>query len=263
MSQTDELGSRMKTQYESRASLMLPRRTWTIVRVDGKAFHSYTRKLNHPYDDDFTVDMDSAAMALCKEAQGVAFAYGQSDEYSFLFTDFAKPGTDAWFDGKLQKIDSISSSIFTAHFLKARFARGDERPAYFDARAFTIPDPVEVENYFIWRQTDATRNSINMLASDNFSSRELHGKSTNERQEMLFTKDLNWNDIPTPNKRGRVIKQVEGYSMVTWEHKKTKELHTEEVLSKVWTPDLDIPVFTKDRKYLQDLIPKMEDDIEV
>lgn len=231
----DNLGDRMKGQYENRTRVLLPRRTYTIIRVDGKAFHTLTRKLDRPFDYRFMALMDSVAVELCKEITGAELAYLQSDEVSVLVTDFARPETCAWFDGNLQKLVSISASIATAEFNRAAVDLNlCNAPAHFDARAFTIPDSVEVENYFIWRQQDWTRNSVQMAARSLYSHKELHGKHNGELQELCFQKGVNWNDYPTHAKRGRCV---------CYEDRK-------------WSVDLEIPVFTQDREYLKKRIPK-------
>lgn len=227
----DSLGDRMKGQYEDRFRFMLPRRTYTLVRCDGKAFHTFTRKCQKPNDIHLAAAMDAGAVALCKEASGVSFAYVQSDEISILLTDFTLPTTEAWFDGNVQKIVSVSAAVVTEAF-NAAYPRSG---AVFDARVFCIPDPVEVENYFIWRQQDATRNSIQGLAQSKFSAKQLHGKNTAEMQEMLFQScGLNWNDEEPYWKRGRtIVKDTDG-----------------------WDVDRNIPVFTQDRAYLSSRIPR-------
>lgn len=210
MSVKDSLGDRMKQQYEDRTRYMLPRRTYTIIRIDGKAFHTFTKHYQKPWDQKICTAMDVAAETLCEEAQGAAFAYVQSDEISVLLTDFAKPATNAWFDGNVQKICSIAASIVTASFnkqLRNCYMVDKFTPvAFFDARCFTIPDHVEVANYFVWRQNDCIRNSISTLAQSKFSHRELEGKSQAEMQEMLFQRQgINWSKESLYNKNGRVV----------------------------------------------------------
>ncbi len=85
----DSLGDRMKGQYEDRTRIMLPRRTYTILRADGKAFHTFTRRCEKPYDRRLVEAFDTAMLELCREAQGSCFGYVQSDEISVLLTDFA------------------------------------------------------------------------------------------------------------------------------------------------------------------------------
>jgi tRNA(His) 5'-end guanylyltransferase len=99
----DSLGDRMKANFEDRTRFFLPRRTYTILRVDGRAFHTWTRGLTKPHDRDFMACMDAAAIALCKEVAGAKFAFVQSDEISVLATDFEDEGSQAWFDGNIQK----------------------------------------------------------------------------------------------------------------------------------------------------------------
>ena len=226
----DDLGTRMKTQYEKRFRHYLPRRTYTILRVDGKAFHTYTRGCAKPFDTDLMNSMDHTAMEMCKNIQGAAFAYIQSDEISILLTDFNKITTDAWFDGNIQKMTSVGASMASTYFNQTRA----NPTAIFDARVFIIPDPIEVENYFIWRQKDAVRNSIQMLAQSMYSHKELHGKNSNMLQDLIHAKDLNWNDCDVREKRGRIVF-------------KCKDTHE-------WSFD-DPITFTQNRNYLNSLIP--------
>lgn len=211
----------MKDQYEHRTRFFVPRRTYTIIRLDGKAFHTYTRGLQKPFDDGLSEDIDKAIIEMLPEIQGVQFAYTQSDEISLLLTDFATPNTDAWFDGNIQKMASVSASIITAEFNKLRWQRFinkhsinllgvENSTAYFDSRSFTIPDRTEVMNYFIWRNQDCARNSVSMVAQSLFSHKELQGKSTAEMQEMMFQKHgINWAEYDQAKKNGRLIVKEE------------------------------------------------------
>jgi len=202
----DNLGNRMKTHYEDRTRYYLPRKSFIIIRVDGKAFHSYTKKLQKPFDEDFMGAMAGAAREVFKQAQGAQLAYIQSDEASFLLTDFEKDTTEAWFDNNLSKMCSVSASIMTAHFMIHRIlVSGDMRPAVFDSRVYSIPKRIESCNYMIWRQNDCVRNSIISLAQSQYSHKELHGKSCNQMQDMLHERGINWNDLEDNKKRGTVI----------------------------------------------------------
>lgn len=232
----DSLGDRMKRQYEDRTRVMLPRRTYTILRADGKAFHSYTKRCEKPFDWELADCMSRGAEALCREAQGAHFAYVQSDEISVVLTDFADINTEAWFDGNLQKMVSVAGSVVTHAFNEAarEYERFLDSRALFDCRAFTIPDPIEVENYFIWRQQDAVRNSIQSLAQAHFSHKQLQGLNVNELQEKLFSENgINWNDIDADQKRGRVVRYDADHG---------------------WILDREPPTFTKDRDYVRGLL---------
>lgn len=240
---TDSIGLRMKAQYEDRTRYLLPRRTWTIIRVDGKAFHTFTRDACRPFDYKLMDDLDTAAKSLCAQAMGVKCAYGQSDEYSFLLTDFETPATEAWFDGNIQKIASISASIFTEAFPRSG--------ANFDARVFTIPDPQEVLNYFIWRQQDATRNAILMAGNAEFSPKQMHGLNVNQVQEKLFSeRGINFDDYPTCAKRGRVVYK-ESYLPATATQQGTQTEGNPYTKRSRWAVDQSIPIFTADRDYFQ------------
>jgi tRNA(His) guanylyltransferase len=200
----DSLGDRMKRNYEERTRTKLPRRTHTIIRLDGKAFHTYTRGRPKPWDANLHANMGSAALELCRQAQGTVLGYVQSDEISLLLTDFATNTTDAWFDGSVQKIASVSASIVTARFNRAEYV-GGFGPAYFDSRVFTIPDPVEVHNYFVWRQKDAIRNSVQAAAQAHFSPRQLDGQKVPDMLAMLEGIKEPWEAMPADFKRGTVM----------------------------------------------------------
>jgi tRNA(His) guanylyltransferase len=257
----DALGGRMKEQYEDRTRYLLPRRTFSIIRLDGKAFHTFTRGFDRPFDKDLMFIMDQTAKALCREIQGAKLAYTQSDEISILVTDFEGEKTCAWFDGNIQKIVSISAAIATAtfnreaqyrdveisssSFNKFRDKNGCTKTGYFDSRVFTIPDPVEVENYFIWRQNDASRNSIQMAARAMYSHKECDNKNTSQLQEMVFQKGQNWNDYPVGFKRGRCIVKVP----------KVRTLPSGLTIGRTEWESVEPPIFTQEREFLRSRIP--------
>lgn len=250
----DALGDRMKSSYEDRTRFSLPLRTYTIIRVDGKAFHTYTKGLEEPFDDGLIEDMDLTAAYLCKNIMGAKFAFVQSDEISILLTDFEEIGTQAWFDNNLQKMCSVSASMATRKFNELRLQRlGTEKMkwAEFDSRLFQIPQRVEVENYFIWRQQDTTRNSISSAAQSLYSPKELLGKDSDQKQELLFRKGINWNDYPVKYKRGRFILK-ESYEKP---REDTNPLQT--TLRTRWV-SIDPPIFTQERNFITDKIPKNE-----
>jgi tRNA(His) guanylyltransferase len=257
MSDKDSLGDRMKQQYEDRTRISLPRRTYTILRLDGKAFHTFTRGFDRPYDSKIVRWMDHAALELCKSIQGCKFAYVQSDEISLLLTDFETPQTQSWFDSNLQKMVSISASIATSAFNKAKmvddFKSAPEFSlehdmlffANFDSRVFTISDPVEVANYFIWRQQDAVRNSIQMLGQSLYSHRELQEKNCDQIQEMTFQKGKNWNDVSVRNKRGGFVTKVTteptpGVVREAWKNIECPHFDVEFLLS-YYIPKMNVP----------------------
>lgn len=220
----DPLGTRIKDLYENVYRYKLLGNTYTIIRIDGKNFSTYCKGLQKPFDDDLIEDMNSTAKHLCENIMGCKLAFTQSDEISLVLTDFDTIETEAWFRGNLQKICSISSSYATSKFNQLRMLREctyqsqeyfvpvvneeeiqEFKLANFDARVFQIPYIEEVINCLIWRQQDATRNSISSVAQSLYSHKELHGKNSSQLQEMIFAKGINWNDLDEGKKKGRLI----------------------------------------------------------
>ena len=193
------LGDRMKQYYESPTNIKLVRRMPVIIRLDGRAFHTFTRGCDKPFDSKLSDNMIDTASYLCGEIQGAKCAYVQSDEISILLTDFDTLTTGAWFDNNLQKIVSVSAGMASAHFSKLC-----EAFAVFDCRAFNIPKE-EVCNYFVWRQKDWTRNSVQMLARSHFSHKQLLGKGQTEMHEMLHFIGINWAELEPRWRNGTVV----------------------------------------------------------
>lgn len=247
MTDKTALGDRVK-RYEQAAHTVLPRRCYTLIRCDGRAFHSYLRGADKPFDYAFMDDMDATAAALCAEISGAAFAYVQSDEISVLLTDFATHGTEPWFGGEVQKMVSIAAATATAALNARRYdgpngAPGTDRLATFDARVFTLADAAEVGNYFIWRQRDAVRNSITMAAQALFSHKQLNGVNSDQKQQLLWESGINWNDYPDGAKRGRIVTRKTGEREVTFTHKRTQETETVTAMRSWWDAE-PAPHFT-------------------
>ena len=229
----DALGDRMK-EYEDITRYKLPRKSLVLGRIDGNAFHTYTKGLKRPFDQDLINDMDSTAIYLCQELQNVKFAFVQSDEISLFMREDGRD-TQSWFNNVLQKMGSIGASKATTEFNRRRLMRDMElifkasiktisdnefsivqrgqniienfKMAEFDARFWTVPSAIEVYNYFLWRQRDAEKNSISAAAQSLYSHKELEGKNGLVKQEMMWQKGVNWNDYPAGQKRGRFIEK--------------------------------------------------------
>lgn len=230
----NDLGKRMKEFYEQVPKTRLVRRMPVMIRIDGKAFHTFTRGFQKPFDDILIKSMQETMKYLCENIQGCVFGYTQSDEITLVLIDYQKLTSSAWFDYEVQKMCSISASMATMIFNKVfainvedwydknySYNTNEVNTAYnkaicqgamFDSRCFNVPKE-EVTNFVYWRQLDATRNSIQMVGQANFSHKQLQGKSCNMIQDMLFTeKGINWNDLPIVKKRGSAcIKDSEGH----------------------------------------------------
>lgn len=260
----DSLGNRMK-QYEDCYRLTLPSRMPIILRLDGRSFHSYTSKCQRPVDSGLVSCMNETAIALCQEIQGAKLAYVQSDEISVLITNYDTLDTQSWFDNNLQKMVSISAATASTTFTMNSWRIWSNpyapveiesiRPAMFDSRAFIIPKE-DACNYFLWRQQDATRNSVNMLARSLYSHQECKDKNNSQLQGMIFHKRINWNDCPTSQKRGRCIVKEQ------YQHVGINPTTGEEIVStrSHWVVDNEIPIFSQDRQYIEKYVyPELPD----
>lgn len=248
----DALGDRMK-RYEKAFRQYLQPRTYTIIRVDGKAFHTFTKGLDKPFDDRLSDAMVHAMAELFNNIQGVKYAYTQSDEISLVLTDFDTYESQPWFGGKAEKITSVSSSLasngFNMWWIYDHFKNGMNTANYwstqwaaFDSRPFQLPNREEVINYFIWRQQDAIRNSISSLAQTMFSQNQLHGKSQIEMIEMCKARGVDWLDMP--------LKYQRGIGYYRWEDPMEPDM-----VRTITEPDYGIPIFSQNREYLKNLIP--------
>lgn len=248
-----ELSDRMKF-YEQCFDPVLPLKIPLVIRVDGKAFHTLTRGLK-VFDEQFSGFMTKTMLELCTEIQGCVLGYTQSDEISLLLRDDQTPNTEAWMGKRLNKITSISAAIATDEFNKAAsdFLLTRTRVARFDSRAFVLPKE-DVCNYFIWRQLDATRNSVFGYCLEKLGNKVgigiamnmLHGKSIDEQQEILFQETgLNWSNIEVWKKRGIAAVKVE------------KEITTDDgliVKRNKFELDYDMPILTQDREYIEKVL---------
>ena len=201
----DDFGKRMKT-YENSYRFTLPRRMPVILRIDGCHFHTFTKGMDKPFDDKLIEAFWETCKFLGENIMGAKLIYHQSDEISILITNYDTIQTDSWFSNNLQKMASVSASMAAAKFNEViRKSYPDKELAFFDSRAWVIPQD-EVNNYFTWRQQDASKNSISMAAFANFAHKDLHGLCGNQLQEKLFSeKGINWDKFPTWKKRGACI----------------------------------------------------------
>lgn len=269
----DSLGDRMK-RYEYVSRTYLTRRVPVIIRIDGRAFHTFTRGFDKPYDIVMMRAMTKTMAALCANIQGCVFGYTQSDEITLVIIDYQTIDTDAWFGYNVQKMASVSASMATVEFnnafkealkehieinlskhgvgrdqwrLDLLSAIAEKSCAMFDSRVFSVPKD-EVCNCLIWRQQDATRNSIEAAGQSYFPHKQLLNKSLKDIQEMLFQEhSINWNDYPTAFKRGsacyKVCEEVEVANNTDGEKKTTTRSR--------WVVDENIPIFTQDRNFIE------------
>lgn len=245
------LGDRMK-QYEAVSKSCLIRRMPVILRLDGCHFHTFTKGFEKPFDEVLMGSMIRTMKFLCQNIQGCVFGYTQSDEISLILVDYKKLNSSAWYDNEVQKMCSVAASLCTLKFnevfreevhnhvpkyftenptLLSAYNKALKSGAVFDCRAFNVPKE-EVCNCIIWRQQDATRNSIQSLAQSQFSHKELHGLSCDKLHDKLFKeRNINWNDLEVYKKRGTAC-----YNR--------GEEHSD------WSVDFAMPILTQDRDYI-------------
>lgn len=283
----DDLGTRMKEFYEQIPKTKLMRRTPVIIRIDGKAFHTFTRGFQRPFDEILIKTMQETTKYLCENIQGCVLGYTQSDEISLVLVDYQRLETSAWFDYEVQKMCSIAASMATMAFNKifldnidlAYHEEFDERDLnnmdYFDNeeeydKAFAELEEKydvyrnkahkvmfdarvfnipkeEVTNCIYWRQLDAIRNSIQMVGQANFSHKELQHKSCNDIQDMLM-------DKKGINWNGLPTYQKRGSCVVRIKENNCDHNDSSNVRLK-WIVDKEIPIFKGEgRKYIERLI---------
>ena len=287
----DDLGIRMKTFYESTPKIHLMHRCPVAIRIDGRAFHTFTKGFQKPFDEILMKSMQETMQYLCENIQGCVFGYTQSDEITLILVDYKNLTSTAWFDYDIQKVCSIAASMATMAFnnifskyvkkfdlelayndngidieenrkLWEIYTRAVKKGAMFDARCFNIPKE-EVANLIYWRQLDAMRNSVQAVGQANFSHKELQGKSCADIKEMLKGKGIDWDSFPLECQRGsccvKNVITVKKEQIIFPSGKKivvpTAQLRDTSKLERAWIIDKEIPIFKGEgRKYIEDLI---------
>ena len=255
----DSLGDRMK-RYEAVSKTTLVQRMPVILRLDGCHFHTFTKGFVKPFDDVMIKSMQDTMKYLCENIQGCVFGYTQSDEITLVLVDYKNLNSSQWFDNEVQKMCSVAASMAGMFFTRCfaynalmaevdgeqykKYENAIARGAYFDCRAFNIPKE-DVCNCIIWRQQDATRNSIQSLAQANFSHKALQGLRCNMLQDKLMVeKGINWNDLDTVKKRGSAC--IKNYY--------TKNEKINEKICSKWVIDYNMPILTQDRNYVEQFV---------
>lgn len=223
----DSLGDRMK-EYEDQFSQVIDPTDWMIIRLDGRAFHTFTKRMNRPFDDWLSRVMDDAAKELCSQADGARFAFLQSDECSVVIPPRRVNQPEHWLGGKTQKLASLSASIFTRAFNSDAAVLAEAMESWglacFDARAFALPSVDEVKAYLCWRQADVRRNAISMIARSVFSHGQLHGKSIQDRVDMLQEEGVSIEDYGRYNTHGRIVYRDTYITDIRYFDKRTGEM---------------------------------------
>ncbi len=247
MSKKETLGDLIKG-YEANYNLTLPKRTPLIIRIDGRAFHTFTHGFDKPYDEIFIKSMQETMKMLCEEIPGCQFGYVESDEISLLVWE-TNNDSIPWFANRLQKICSMSAAMATLYFNqnfkkflsdyseeeKPKHYKAIEKGGMFDSRVFVIPESV-INPYFVWRQNDCTRNSILGLSYVYYSQKQIQNLKCDDLQNKLLTEqNVNWNNEPIVHKRGTCAYRV---------------IDNEELQSHKWVLDYEMPNLNEEKEFV-------------
>lgn len=255
--ESDSLGNRMKEYEAVTTGLKLVPKEPIIIRLDGIAFHTFTKGMKKPFDSVLSYAMAEATLQLCKSIPTCVFGYTQSDEITLVLKLPDRIKSQSYYNNKMHKQISASASKAANKFMEAfikdvesRIEHGiitdEEAKKYrrkyfkadFDSRVFNMPE-WDIINNIIWRQQDCIRNSIEALGQSKFSSKQLHKKSCNDIKEMLLkTYDIDWNNALIRYKHGIAVYKVES-------DKKADR--------KDWVTDFNMPIITEDRQWFADM----------
>lgn len=251
MTDKTTLGDRMK-DYEMAYDLSMPKKLPVIIRCDGKGFSRFTKlvQAEKPFDQSFSNAMKMAMLNTAQQIEGCVFGYTQSDEITYILRNDQSEESEPWFGNRIQKVLSVVASMTSVHFA----AQTSGLPsAYFDARVFVVPNIQEALNCLVWRQNDATKNSISAACyyevgkkvGKKTARKMMHGLNQKQQQELLFKEtNINWNNYPNKYKRGVACYKV----------KSVLNINGEEVERSNWFVNEDLPVFAKDQEFLKSII---------
>lgn len=183
---------------------MLP----VIARMDGRCFHSLTKRMKRPFDREFRGLMQAVTVSLVKET-GARTGYTQSDEITLIFYS-DNYDSQIFFGGKVFKMTSMLAAMTSVYFNQAFtvfFPTRDEPDALFDCRVWQVPTQQEATNVLVWREQDAIRNSIQSVAQAHFSHKQLNGVDCPGMLTMLAEKGITWDDYPDMFKRGVYVQR--------------------------------------------------------
>jgi tRNA(His) guanylyltransferase len=246
----DQLGDRMKSYEAIETGRKFDSTLPVYARIDGRGFNKFTKNMNRPFDERMTRTMVDTTKYLVDKTHA-AIGYVQSDEISLAWNGTSE-GTKLFFDGKIQKTCSVLASMAAARFALAyhfEFHEWSYDMPHFDCRVFQMPSQTEVANMFLWREFDAQKNSISMLARHHFSHKDLQGKSGDEMIVMMAGKGVDMSNLPVSFRRGSWVQRVTGEKFLTKaEYDKIPEKHRVGIdlttpVMRSWVKVLDMPPF--------------------
>lgn len=205
----DSFGDRMKLYEMAEAGRHLMPGLPIMARLDGRSFHTFCKGLNRPYDEGLSTLMIECVKYLVEQTNANC-GYTQSDEITLTWYS-TNIKSQAFFNGRISKLTSMLAAMQSVYFNSKISDYLPKKYTYrlplFDCRVWNVPDKMEGTNAFLWREQDATKNSISMAARAYYSHKDLDNKNGSEMQEMLFSKGVNWNDYPAFFKRGTYVQR--------------------------------------------------------
>lgn len=205
----DGIGERCKSYEVAEGARRAMRGIPLLSRLDGRAFHTFTRDLARPYDPGFSTAMIETTRFLVREMNALV-GYTQSDEITLAWFESSQSASDYEFAGRFQKLTSVLAGMASTRFYQLVLEHlPSKRGAtpHFDCRVWQVPTLADAAEVFVWREDDATKNSITMAAQAHYSDAELDEKSSGMKQELLWQKGINWNDYPPFFKRGTYLQR--------------------------------------------------------
>ncbi len=199
----DDLDKKMRVYEQSIDQSILPD-MFMVARLDGRSFSRLTKEIcdfEAPFDERFRDMMVNTVKALMDCGFRVVYGFTESDEISLLFHK-----DENTFGRKVRKFNSILAGIASA-----TFSMQLGQVAALDCRMIPLPNIEKVQDYFLWRQEDAHRNALNahcywLLRKEgldaNQATAELEGKSVSYKNELLFSRGINFDKLPSWQKRG-------------------------------------------------------------
>jgi len=179
-----------------------------LARLDGRAFHTFTRDLRRPYEPGMSTAMIETTRYLVHEMTAL-IGYTQSDEITLAWYEPSQSLSDYAFDGRFQRFASVLAGMASARFCQLVVehlpAKVRETP-HFDCRVWQVPALQDAADVFVWREDDATKNSITMAAGALLGPRARR-QALGHKQDMLWQKGVNWNDFPSFFKRGTYLQR--------------------------------------------------------
>jgi tRNA(His) guanylyltransferase len=247
----DGLGDRCKEFELAEASRRAMRGLPLLARLDGRAFHTFTRDLQRPYELGMSTAMIETTRYLVQETMALV-GYTQSDEITLAWFESSQSASEYLFDGRFQKLASVLAGMASARFgqlVREQLPAKVRETPHFDCRVWQVPTLADAADVFVWREDDATKNSVTMAAGAYYTDAELEGKNSSVKHDLLMKQGVNWNDYPSFFKRGTYLqRQSRERALTDEERARISEAHRPAagaLVTRTQVVDLELPPVRK------------------